>query len=626
MAAVIVGAYNNRVAVATIATDSGTWGNDGGGGGVADEPDFFYEGTSAQSRKISTSEIGRNYTDSGTVDPTGTGTHQTFLFKINVTNYAALLSRTSPGTRIKIGSSSSAYQQYFPFGNDNYPAAGGWQFLPIDPNVAGYKETDQGSPTMTAVQYYSIMADFSSGSKGENVVIDAIDLGTGLRLTRGDAGSTEGTFADFLAADEGTSTGRWGYIRSLAGIYFVNGELAVGIDNAATPSSTITEFTDATGQVLVWENGFAATGYHAWTVDLNTSGTIVNVTSATFDSTGKLNNDANRGKTTTEDTRLLVQHSGTTGTATYVGCTFKNLSDFILTSTVDIDTCDIQTAAMTQGSADVVDSVIRTTSLANVATLDDPTFGTTTDLHDCEFIQSGTGHAIEITAAGAYTFTNLTFTGYNASDNNAASAIYCSAGSGTITINVSGGNTPSVRAPGMTIVKNNTVTVRVTVRDSSTLAPVSGARVYVTPLDNTDDLPFQEAVTQITRSATTATVSHTAHGMPTGSKVFITGADQSEYNGVFTISNVSANAYDYTVSGSPVSPATGTILATAVIIDGDTNGSGVVENTAFDFTNPQDLTGVVRKGTTSPLYKSGAVTGTVEGTGFSSTVLLVSDE
>ena len=57
--AVTVAADNARRAVATIATDAGTWGNDGGGGGVSDEPDIVYQGTTAQSRKVSTTPIGR---------------------------------------------------------------------------------------------------------------------------------------------------------------------------------------------------------------------------------------------------------------------------------------------------------------------------------------------------------------------------------------------------------------------------------------------------------------------------------------------------------------------------------------------------------------------------------------
>ena len=68
------------------------------------------------------------------------------------------------------------------------------------------------------------------------------------------------------------------------------------------------------------------------------------------------------------------------------------------------------------------------------------------------------------------------------------------------------------------------------------------------------------AVTSITRSSSTATVTTaTAHGMSTGDTVSIKGASQSEYNGEFTITVTSSTTFTYTVSGSPATPATGTI-------------------------------------------------------------------
>ena len=69
------------------------------------------------------------------------------------------------------------------------------------------------------------------------------------------------------------------------------------------------------------------------------------------------------------------------------------------------------------------------------------------------------------------------------------------------------------------------------------------------------------SVSSITRSSTTATVTTAAvHGRATNDKVVIVKADQSEYNGFFTITVTSPTTFTYTVSGTPVSPATGTIF------------------------------------------------------------------
>lgn len=64
----------------------------------------------------------------------------------------------------------------------------------------------------------------------------------------------------------------------------------------------------------------------------------------------------------------------------------------------------------------------------------------------------------------------------------------------------------------------------------------------------------------LTRSGSTATVTSTAHGLATGDKVTIRGAAQSEYNGRQTITVTGADSFTFAVSGTPASPATGTIF------------------------------------------------------------------
>jgi hypothetical protein len=57
-----------------------------------------------------------------------------------------------------------------------------------------------------------------------------------------------------------------------------------------------------------------------------------------------------------------------------------------------------------------------------------------------------------------------------------------------------------------------------------------------------------------------------------------------------------------------------------------TNASGVVEDTAFNFTNPQPVTGRVRKGSTSTYYKTSNITGTITSGGFDVNIFMVKDE
>jgi RHS repeat-associated protein len=64
-----------------------------------------------------------------------------------------------------------------------------------------------------------------------------------------------------------------------------------------------------------------------------------------------------------------------------------------------------------------------------------------------------------------------------------------------------------------------------------------------------------------TLPGSTATATATAHGFKKGESVKISGADQGSYNGKFTITSTTANTFSFTVSGTPASPATGTITA-----------------------------------------------------------------
>jgi len=130
----------------------------------------------------------------------------------------------------------------------------------------------------------------------------------------------------------------------------------------------------------------------------------------------------------------------------------------------------------------------------------------------------------------------------------------------------------------------------------------------------------------ITRSGTTATVTHRNHGLANGATVAIRGATQDEYNGTYTISNVSANAYDYTVSGSPTTPATGSPTSAAVILNDVTNASGVLQTTAFNYTINQPVTGKVRRAASGTKYKTGAIAGTITSAGLDTTILLIADE
>lgn len=74
--------------------------------------------------------------------------------------------------------------------------------------------------------------------------------------------------------------------------------------------------------------------------------------------------------------------------------------------------------------------------------------------------------------------------------------------------------------------------------------------------------PVTAALTSITRMGSVATATLNAHGYAVGDKVVISGATQTEYNGTVTITAVTSNTFNYAVTGTPVSPATGAPVVT----------------------------------------------------------------
>jgi len=72
------------------------------------------------------------------------------------------------------------------------------------------------------------------------------------------------------------------------------------------------------------------------------------------------------------------------------------------------------------------------------------------------------------------------------------------------------------------------------------------------------------SISSITRSGSTASATTAAsHGLVSGDSVRITGANETQYNGTFSVTVTGGTTFDYTVSGTPATPATGTIKLTS---------------------------------------------------------------
>lgn len=457
------------------------WGNYGGSGaGGSNEAPLAYQNSLASNRQQKTTGGtlgGLDYDPgAGGLDHTGS-TRRLVFVKCYVSDAFDL--NVSEGVRITIGSSSANTFKYNMAGstatNDahlEYPQQGGYILTAIDVTDSFWPITTTGTFDDTAVDYYGLQGSWIAGTaKAENLAMDSIDVGTGLYITLGTGADPLASFVGYVDEDQGVTTQRWGCCSGAGANVAAWCVLRAG--------GTV-EFFDDTS-IVAFKDGYHGAGLTGVLHELDTAAATFDV-GCTVIGEGKLYNSG------AIDTRPDWIVTGTTMTLPYnLSANIRNFRNITFTSKVAMDGADIECQLLTQADADMENSIIRTNALTNVATLQDPAFAVSSDLNNCEFIQTGVGHAIEIDTAGTYDFQDLTFTGYGGStgsnptpSSGAADAAVFNSSGGLVTINVNGdGNQPSVRNNAVsTTVVQQSVTVQITCVDVAG-DPIENARVLV---------------------------------------------------------------------------------------------------------------------------------------------------
>ncbi len=116
---------------------------------------------------------------------------------------------------------------------------------------------------------------------------------------------------------------------------------------------------------------------------------------------------------------------------------------------------------------------------------------------------------------------------------------------------------------------------------------------------STSDATISINVTNVTisRVGTTATAATaSAHNIANGVNVIISGADQAEYNGTFIAVVISSTEFTYEVTGSPITPATGTITVTTTStllpVTSDTEGALTNQSSGAELTLTSPISGI----------------------------------
>jgi len=570
-----------------------------GTGADATETDYFIHNGACISKPFNIT-AGGLYTDYGSNLTFASGECYWLWCWFGAPN--ALLAEASGGYRALVGSSAGNYELWNVMGSDTNPY-GGWRCVPVDiVNVT--RDGVTGAPTGN----YRIFGCYCNTSvtigKGNPLGIDVIRKGRGeLRINGGEV-ADYATIAGAAAANDNATTARWGLCQAQDGTYLIQGLMILGYTSAV-------DFRDSNRALIVANTKKVQNTFNKIEVRNASSRvdwTNYNVTALGTVSRGNFevvdNADVNLDTCVFTDMGTFIFLSAstilgstfrrcnlvTTGGATFTGCTFDRTND--------------ATRAVTASSP------------ANAALITDSTF-----------VSGGTKHGLEITGTAAnMTLTNNTWTGYAGSDGSTGNeAVYVNIATGSMNLTISGGTTPSVRTAGCAVtVVSGAVSATATVT-TATGTPIQSAVVMVKAANGTGPFPFEESVT-IANSGTTATVTHTAHGLATNDKVLIQGASHLANNGIFSITVTGTGTYTYTMGSAPGSNPTGTIVSTFIVLSGTTDVNGQITMSRV-FASDQPVVGWARKSSGSPYYKTGPINGTVDSvSGATLSAVLVLDE
>lgn len=522
------------------------------------------------------------------------------------------------GVRIVVGADLTNWEAWKVGGVNVAPNPyGGWKNYVVHPGSISYDYQNGSGPGGTYRWAGMACTLTATGpGKGNPHKVDAIRYGRGSSIFEyGDLSNGYCTFAGFAALNDANDAtngyNKWGLIQAIAGGYLYKGKLTLGT------ASNAVDFRDSNAFILIDDTPKVTANFN--TIEVNNASSRVDWTNVIFKALGS-----------TSPGRLVVNANADLN---WDACQFFDMGAFTLGGTgSELLNCVWQSCGLItvvggklNGSQVLTSTVAADASAVNWNVNVDPD-----GYLDNMTISKGSNdhHAIEFGTSCPTTMTvrGLTASGFSASDGQNSSTFYIAATGGTVTIYCVGctGNMTYKSAGATVVIVPDPVTVKVTVKTAGG-TEVENARVLVKARNGTGPFPYQETVT-IVNSGTTATVTHTGHGMATNDKVLILGASLEENNGVFQITKINDNSYSYTMSSSPGSSPSGTITATFVALEGLTNASGVI-STSRVYSSDQPVDGWARKASASPYYKPGPISETVDSTdGMTTTAILIGDE
>jgi hypothetical protein len=507
-----------------------------------------------------------------------------------------------------LGTGTGDGYRYNHLGGDSY-TYGGWVNLAMADPAANTYDATLGSPGTTWTYAGGCFNATSVPSKGNPFYVDAVREGRcQIFAVDGDANGYA-TFAG-MATENDEANNRWGLFQAIDGGYLWKGLMSLG------NTTNQVDFRDQNIVISIQDTKKCTENFNK--IEISNTSSRVDWTSVSISALGS----TSRGNFEVVDDCDV----------NFDTCTFTDMGTFEFKASSDVLGCTFRRclAVDANGAANMQSSTFAACNGAGntSALIWDNNTDTDGKLDGCSFFNGATNtHALELGNNSPTTvdFNNITFDGYNTANGTSNSAVHVKRTTGTVTINISGGDTPTILTEGATVsIVAGSVTVSAKSVDA-TGANVASARVFLRASSGTGPFPYQNTVT-ITNSGTTATIAHASHGLATNDKVVIDGASHWQNNGVFQITVPNTTHYTCTLPSAPGSDPTGSITSTFVALEGLTDTNGDI-STSRVYSSNQPVTGWIRKSTSSPYYKTAPISGTVTSSGgFSGTGVLISDE
>lgn len=487
------------------------------------EPDFFSQGSNSVSRAVSNATKGMVFDNGSGIDFT-TSTHQDKLVYIwmrcNTPSLADTRANGGIVVRLCTTSATSNYREWYVDGSDTILANDGWICYVVDPQSAG--TVTSGSYSAASVRFFGGTMTAITTAKGQNFGIDQISYGRGELRVTGTVTTAGAGFKEISNVDFGNLSNRWGIITEKAGVFYVRGKIVIGHASSNTTFSSQGEtvvfetpsYKDATNVVKSIPNASVggATGSDGQTT-YNGLGFIGGSGTTNIDFGVIVGSDngrsgstflcpINSGLTTPGRTMATLSASDAAMGLSLYSSTFVGFEGAIDLYGTNIDDDDCFANAFNGCGRIRSNMEMRNCNILNsVAAVDDGAYlwETTTNLESCLFVNNSRAIVFESSTGTPFSFTGIDF-GSNTFDvrNESGAAI---------TINVSGGDTPTYEdiGGGSATTVNSSVNVTIHVEDSDQVA-VANARVYVTR-DFDSSIIINGSLTDGSGNATGSTVS-----------------------------------------------------------------------------------------------------------------------